>query len=142
MVAHVLHPPCDVEAMGQRMDRLPDLTAAHAIFAPIAHAPHEIAAFAYLDARHRVIALRQVPAGSVAAIMLPIRTVAREALVLDAAGLVMAHNHPSSLPEPSAADIEVTRRFERALEALDLRLIDHLIVTPTSVTSFRGLGLL
>jgi DNA repair protein RadC len=132
----------DCASMGQRIERLEDLRAARAIFAPIAHARTEIAAFAYLDRTHRVIALRQVPAGSVAAIMLPIRTVAREALALDAVGLVMAHNHPSHLPEPSIADIEVTRRFGRALEVLDLRLIDHLILTPDSVTSFRERGLI
>lgn len=128
--------------MGERIDRLADLAAAHAIFSPIAHSPREIAAFAYLDDSCRVIALRQVPAGSVAAIVLPIRTVAREALALEAAGLVMAHNHPSNIAEPSAADIEVTRRFQRALDALDLRLIDHLIVTRGGVASFRAMGLL
>ncbi|WP_370714059.1 JAB domain-containing protein [Sphingomonas sp. IW22] len=118
------------------------MTAARAIFAPLAHAPREVAAFAYLDRAHRVIALRYTPAGSVAAITLPIRTVAREALVFDAAGLLMAHNHPSNDARPSAADIDVTRRFERALAALDLKLIDHLILTPSGVASFRELGLL
>lgn len=128
--------------MTANVARVDDLGAAYAIFAPIAAADREIAAFAYLDRAHRVIALRHTPAGSPQAIEVPIRIVAREALALDAVGLVMAHNHPSNDMRPSAADIEVTRRFERALAALDLRLVDHLIVTPGGVSSFRAMGLL
>ena len=128
--------------MGRVVETVRDLSEARAIFAPIAALSHEVAAFAYLDRSHRVIALRHTPAGSGAAITLPIRTVAREALSLDAAGLLMAHNHPSNDPRPSTADIEVTRRFARALSVLDLKLIDHLILTRSGVASFRELGLL
>ncbi|WP_315761900.1 JAB domain-containing protein [Sphingomonas sp. Y38-1Y] len=121
---------------------LEDLRSARAIFASIAHSREEIAAFAYLDQANRVIALRHTPVGSADAIELPIRTIAREALALEATGLVMAHNHPSRDVRPSAADIAVTRRFEQALGALGLKLIDHVILSADAVSSFRALGLL
>jgi DNA repair protein RadC len=54
----------------------------------------------------------------------------------------MAHNHPSGDPTPSAADRDMTRLLARTLGALDIRLLDHLIVTLSGTTSFRRLGLL
>jgi DNA repair protein RadC len=128
--------------MAQIVAIMEDLDAARAMFMSMADAPLEMAAFAYLDRRHRVLALRQTPAGAVDHVALPIRDVAREALALEAAGLVMAHNHPSDDPTPSGADIAVTRRFDQALRALDLRLVDHLIVTRRGIASFRAMGLL
>jgi DNA repair protein RadC len=128
--------------MATARDTLEDLRSARAIFASIANASDEIAAFAYLDQANRVIALRHTPAGSADAIELPIRTIAREALALEATGLVMAHNHPSRDVRPSAADIAVTRRFEQALGALGLKLLDHVILSSDGVSSFRALGLL
>ena len=128
--------------MAQAVERLEDLGAARTIFAPIGRLPVEVAAFAFLDARHRVIAVRQMSAGRLDRIEVPIRIVARAALVLEAAGVVMAHNHPSSVLEPSEADIVVTRRAERVFGELGVKLIDHLIVARRGVVSLRGLGLL
>jgi DNA repair protein RadC len=121
---------------------LTDIGAARAIFASIGSATTEIAAFAYLDRSHQVIAMRQCTTGRCGQVDLPLRKIAQEAFALRAAGLVMAHNHPSADPRPSVADIAVTRSAARAFGLLDLRLVDHLIVTDNGVTSFRALGLL
>ncbi|TKD51006.1 JAB domain-containing protein [Sphingomonas baiyangensis] len=122
--------------------RLADVERAHAMFAPIADAPHEVAVFAYLDATGMLLAMRHSPAGDAASVPVPLRRLAADALAFDAAAMVMAHNHPSGDPRPSASDIAVTRLIDRALAAIEVRLVDHLIVTRGRVTSFRILGLL
>lgn len=128
--------------MGTAIQSLTDIGAARAVFASLGQAPIEIAAFAFIDRRHCVIAVRHAAAGEIDAVDLSLRQVAREALVLDAAGVVMAHNHPSTDARPSDSDIVVTRHAALLLERLDVKLVDHLIVTATAMTSFRALGLL
>lgn len=119
-----------------------DIGTARSIFASIGAAPVEIGAFAFLDHAHRVVALHQTPIGSPTAIDVPLGAVARQAIIIGAAGIVMAHNHPSSDPDPSDADIVVTREAARLLGLLGVRLIDHLIVTRADVRSLRAMGLL
>lgn len=116
--------------------------AAEMLFAPLAEELFEIAAFAYLDARQQLLGLRHVRSQSIGRLDLPIRTIAADALAFDAAGVVMAHNHPSGDSTPSRADRDATRLLANALGALDIRLLDHLVVTRGGVTSFRALGLL
>lgn len=86
--------------------------------------------------------MRHARSDAVESIHVPMRLVAADALALDAVGVVMAHNHPSGNPAPSADDLAVTRRLARTLEALGIRLFDHLVFAGGSVSSFRGLGLL
>jgi len=119
-----------------------DSAAARRLFAPLALEALEVAAFAYLAADQRVLGMRHARGGSVDHLALPIRAVAIDALAFDAAGVVMAHNHPSGDATPSAADRDATRLLARTLAALDIRLLDHLIVTLNRTTSFRHLGLL
>lgn len=128
--------------MGTAIQCLTDIGAARTVFASLGSASVEIAAFAFLDCRHGVIAVRQGAAGHVNAVEVSLRLVAREALALDAAGVVMAHNHPSADARPSESDIAVTRSAAQVFGTLDVKLVDHLIVTPTAMTSFRALGLL
>ena len=68
------------------------------------------------------------------------REVARRALELRAAAVILAHNHPSGDPTPSAADIELTRAVRDALKAVEVALHDHVVVAREGVTSLRGLG--
>ena len=70
------------------------------------------------------------------------REVVRRALELNASGLLIAHNHPSGDPNPSSADVEMTRQVDAACRALRLALHDHLLVAGDDVVSFRGRGLL
>ena len=80
--------------------------------------------------------------GNDVAVDLPVRAILTEALRLDAAGLVLAHCHPSGDPEPSAVDIASTRRLHDAASALEIRLHDHLIFGDGVFRSFRAMGLL
>ena len=59
---------------------------------------------------------------------------------MNAAALIMAHNHPSGLAEPSAADISLTRQLKQALSLIDVRLVDHVVVSATGTTSLAERG--
>lgn len=95
----------------------------------------------YLAADGRLLALDSLDEDG-NAVTLPIRSLVARALALDAAGLVIAHNHPSGDPSPSAEDVRLTRRFAMACDALGLALHDHLIFAGGQCESFRRLGLL
>lgn len=116
--------------------------AAQALFAPLIAEVTEVLAFAYLGPGQNLLGLRHSRSLSVDRMPVPIRDVATDALALGAAAVVMAHNHPSGDPTPSAADREATRLLARALDTLQMRLLDHLILATRGVTSFRELGLL
>ncbi|UZK68069.1 DNA repair protein [Sphingomonas sp. S1-29] len=122
--------------------RIDDVAAAHRMFAAIAAVSNEVAVFAYLDHERRLLAMRHSTARDAMSVRLPIRQVAADAIAFDAAALVMAHNHPSGDLRPSDADVAATRTLDRALAALDVALLDHLVVTRSGVASFRLLGLL
>lgn len=108
----------------------------------LASAEHEVAAFAYLTRCGRVLGTRTIGSGLSDLVELPIRRIVREAILLDADRLVMAHNHPSGIARPSRADIDATRRLSRALALFDVRLVDHWIVTADKSVSLRALGLM
>jgi DNA repair protein RadC len=119
-----------------------DAAAAHGLFAALAGEAHEVLAFAYLGGDRRVLGMRHARSACVDRMAVPIRMVAVDALAFGAAAVVMAHNHPSGDPTPSPADREATRLLARALETLEVRLLDHLVLAARGVTSFRALGLL
>ncbi len=66
----------------------------------------------------------------------------KEALRLNAAAVILSHNHPSGSPEPSAADRALTKQLKQTLALLDVRTLDHIIVAGAAVTSFAECGLL
>ncbi|HUD29975.1 MAG TPA: JAB domain-containing protein [Novosphingobium sp.] len=80
--------------------------------------------------------------GGRAEIRIPLRRTVRRAFDLDARRLVIAHNHPSGSPRPSASDIAATVRFRDVIEALEIGLDDHCVVTGNCVVSMRGMGLI
>lgn len=103
--------------------------------------PHEIFACLFLDTRHRVIAFEELFHGTIDGATVYPRVVAEKALRHGAAALIVAHNHPSGVCEPSLADQAITRRLKDALALLDIRLLDHFVVgdgTPVSMAA-RGL---
>jgi DNA repair protein RadC len=102
----------------------------------------EVAAFAYCDGAGRVLGLRHARGSAADAVDLPVRRVAIDALSLDAAVVVMAHNHPRGEAWPSRADRDATRRLADALRALGVRLHEHLVVGSGEAWSFRAAGLL
>lgn len=111
--------------------------------AEIADARREVAAFAFCDSRGRVIGTRRIASPCSDAIDLPLRRIVVDAVLLDAAQVVMAHNHPLGEAWPSRADRDVTARIARALAAVDTRLVDHVVVGRDGAAwSFRAAGLL
>ncbi len=102
---------------------------------------HEIFAVLFLDNRHQVIDYQEMFRGTVDGTSVYPREVVKEALARNAAAVLLVHNHPSGIAEPSSADQAITRRLKSALELVDIRIIDHLIVGQT-VTSMASRGLL
>jgi DNA repair protein RadC len=101
----------------------------------------EIFTCLFLDTRHRVIAVENLFKGSIDGACVYPRVVAERALRLNAAAVIVAHNHPSGVSEPSLADQAITRRLKDALLLLEIRLLDHFVVgdgTPVSMAS-RGM---
>jgi DNA repair protein RadC len=103
--------------------------------------PNEVFACLFLDTRHRVIAFEELFHGTIDGATVYPRVVAEKALRHRAAALIVAHNHPSGISEPSLADQAITRRLKEALALLDIRLLDHFVIgegTPVSMAA-RGM---
>ena len=98
---------------------------------------------AHVDERARCIHLGRYAEGHEGAVDLPVRKIIADAARLGSAGILLAHNHPSGDPAPSAADCRATRTLARAAEAIDLTLVDHLIFAKRNrCQSLRRMGLL
>ena len=117
------------------------MDAIRVLFAPLAGSRNEMAAVAYLDRNHRLIGMRHV-SGASHWLALSIRAVAADALAFDAHAAMLAHNHPSGDHRPSSWDLTFTRRLARALEALGVVLLDHVILGAGRDTSLRAEGIL
>jgi DNA repair protein RadC len=94
--------------------------------------------------RSRLAVLRGLPelAGTIDGTSVYPREVVKEALAVNAAAVILAHNHPSGVAEPSQADERITKRLKSALDLVDIRLLDHLIVGEGAATSLASRGLL
>ena len=103
---------------------------------------NEVFACLFLDTRHRVIAFEELFHGTIDGATVYPRVVAEKALRHGAAALIVAHNHPSGISEPSLADQAITRRLKDALALLDIRLLDHFIVGEGTPVSMAARGLL
>ena len=96
----------------------------------------------YLDNRHRVIEFVELFRGTIDGASVHPREVVKEALRRNAAAVILVHPHPSGVAEPSHADELVTRRLREALQLVEIRVLDHLIVAGDDVVSFAEKGLL
>ena len=106
------------------------------------HLGHEIFCCLFLDNRHRVLRFDEMFRGTIDGTSVYPREVVKEALAVNAAAVILAHNHPSGVAEPSQADERITRRLKSALELVDIRLLDHLIIGAGGATSLASRGLL
>lgn len=104
--------------------------------------PHEVFACLFLDNRHRVIQYKEIFRGTIDGASVHPREVVKHALAQNAAALILAHNHPSGVAEPSQADEVITRRLKSALALVDIRVLDHLVVGDATCVSFAERGLL
>jgi DNA repair protein RadC len=104
--------------------------------------PHEVFCCLYLDNRHRVIRFEELFRGTIDGTSVYPREIVKQALAVNAAAIILAHNHPSGIAEPSQADERITRRVKSALDLVDIRLLDHLIIGDGSSTSLASRGML
>ena len=102
----------------------------------------EVFAVLFLDSQHRLIEYVEMFQGTLNQTSVYPREVVKAALCLHAAAVIVAHNHPSGVPEPSKADKALTSHLRQALALLDIRTQDHIIVAGQDTTSFAELGLL
>jgi DNA repair protein RadC len=103
---------------------------------------HEVFACLYLDNQHRVMAMEELFQGTIDGAAVYPREVVKRCLHNNAAAVIFAHNHPSGLAEPSHADIAITNRLKIALNTIDVRVLDHVVVGRADVVSFAERGLL
>jgi DNA repair protein RadC len=103
--------------------------------------PYEVFACLFLDTRHRVIAFEELFRGTIDGASVHPRELVRRALEHNAAAVILAHNHPSGVAEPSAADRQITTRLKDALALVDVRVLDHCVVGD-EIVSFAERGLL
>ena len=96
---------------------------------------------AFLDTRHRLIAVERLFSGTIDGAEVHPRVVIQRALALNAAAVLLAHNHPSGSTEPSAADRALTARLKAALGLVEVRLLDHFVVTAGETVSMAARGL-
>jgi len=105
--------------------------------------PHEVFGALWLDAQNRLIAWEELFRGTLTQTSVYPREVVKQALTRNAAAVILAHNHPSGLTEPSAADEALTRSLREALALVDVRVLDHFIVAGRAAPlSFAERGLI
>lgn len=102
--------------------------------------PHEVFACIWLDNQHRVLSYEPLFNGTIDGAAVYPREVVRRALSHNAAAVILAHNHPSGVAEPSDADRQITGRLIESLKAIDVRVLDHLVVGAGVVVSFAERG--
>jgi len=110
--------------------------------ARLANYPHEVFACLFLDNRHRVIEYEELFRGTIDGASVHPREVVKQALNHNAAAVILAHNHPSGVAEPSRADEQITRVLRDALAQVSIRVLDHVIVGSGSTTSLAERGVL
>jgi DNA repair protein RadC len=102
----------------------------------------EVFACLFLDNRHRVLAFEELFYGTVDGASVHPREVVRRCLGHNAAAVILAHNHPSGVAEPSRADEQITLRLKEALALIDVRVLDHLIIGDGEISSLAERGMI
>ena len=132
-----------LQAELERGDALnsPDQVARY-LSARLRHQHREVFACLFLDNRHRVLRYEELFQGTIDAASVYPREVVQRALAHNAAAVILAHNHPSGVAEPSTADRALTQRLQDALGLVDIRVLDHFVVGDGRPVSFAERGLI
>ncbi|HEK3745027.1 TPA: DNA repair protein RadC [Pseudomonas aeruginosa] len=134
------------QAIERKMQRGTSFTSPAAVKeylrAKLAGLEHEVFAVLFMDTQHRLIEYAEMFRGTIDGASVYPRELVKEALRLNAAAVIVSHNHPSGNPEPSGADRALTQRLKEALGLVDVRMLDHVIVAGTDTTSFAERGLI
>ncbi|NJB37235.1 RadC family protein [Croceivirga sp. JEA036] len=104
--------------------------------------PHEEFWIVYLNNSNKVLFKEQLSKGGITGTLVDVRLVMKNALEQGAVGLILAHNHPSGTLKASTADKQITQKLKSAAEVLDIKVLDHLIITQTAYFSFADEGVL
>ncbi|TRX13327.1 RadC family protein [Flavobacterium gawalongense] len=107
----------------------------------IGELPHEEFWIVYLNNSNKVISKSQLSKGGITGTLVDVRLVFKTALETGATGLILCHNHPSGTLIPSDADKQITRKLKLAGDSLEIKVLDHLIVTETNYFSFVDEGI-
>lgn len=110
--------------------------------ARLRHLPYEVFACLFLDNRHRVLGFEELFRGTVDSASVHPREVVRACLKHNASAVILAHNHPSGVAEPSSADRAITRSLREALQLIEVRVLDHLVIGSDEPVSMAALGML
>ena len=108
----------------------------------LAHYEFEVFSVLFLDNRHKVISYEELFRGSIDGASIYPREVVKRALSLNAAAVIFAHNHPSGEAEPSQSDKQITRRLIDALQLVDIRVLDHIIIGGSDNVSMAQRGMI
>lgn len=108
----------------------------------IGELPHEEFWIIYLNNSNKVLQKQQLSKGGITGTLVDVRLVLKTALEVGAVGIILAHNHPSGTLKPSEADKHITQKLKKAGESLDIKVLDHLIVTEKAYFSFADDNLL
>ena len=107
----------------------------------LAERKNEVFGCVFLDNRHRIIEVTELFQGTIDGASVHPRVVVQKALACNAAATLLFHNHPSGVAEPSHADEAITRRLKKALALVDVRVLDHFVVSAGETVSFAERGL-
>src|ERR1700733_162358 len=102
---------------------------------------HEVFCVIYLTKRHQFIACEDLFRGTIDGASVYPREVLKEALKHNAAAVILAHNHPSGVAEPSQADLDITRQLKKVLDLVEIKVLDHIIIAGGDTVSFAERGL-
>ncbi|WP_410006052.1 RadC family protein [Aequorivita nionensis] len=108
----------------------------------IGELPHEEFWILYLNNSNKIIKSAQLSKGGITGTVVDVRLAFKEALQLGAVGIILAHNHPSGTLKPSQADIQLTKKLKTAGDSLDIKVLDHLIITEKAYFSFADENML
>ncbi|MBE5253757.1 RadC family protein [Mixta mediterraneensis] len=112
----------------------------HYLQSLLAHQEREIFMTLFLDNQHRVLLAQKMFSGSISSVEVHPREIVRAALKVNAAALILAHNHPSGVSEPSKADRGITHKISEACRLLNIRLLDHFVIGHGEYVSFAERG--
>ncbi|HEX7044323.1 MAG TPA: DNA repair protein RadC [Burkholderiales bacterium] len=104
--------------------------------------PYEVFCCLFLDNRHRVLAFEELFRGTLNGTAVYPREIVKRAMALNAAAVILVHNHPSGVAEPSRADEVLTERLKEALSLIEVRVLDHIVVGDGEAVSFSERGLI
>lgn len=131
-------------SLGEQLRERPALSgpqdSAAFLRAQLRDRPYEVFAVLFLDTRHRVLAFEELFRGTLDGASVHVREVVRACLRHNAAAVILAHNHPSGVAEPSAADRSITLELKQGLGLIGVRVLDHLVIGGDAPVSLAALG--